>query len=143
MTWTTDPVAYDGEPVGYASRGDEPNLQGLFNPVDWWGGPPLWPANEQPVFDMWTRVLFEPETIARNPPIEDPVLMSGRATLTTGGPVDFIVIRADPSRSHVQTVTPDAAGYWQTEVPPGSYDVTYFKEGCAPIIHGPYTVGGS
>lgn len=69
--------------------------------------------------------------------------MSGRVTVSTGGPGDEVVIREWASRKLTKRVYPDSNGYWTADVPPGEYDVTYIKTGCAPVVHGPYEVPAS
>jgi Tol biopolymer transport system component len=70
--------------------------------------------------------------------------MSGRVTVSTGGPADEVIIRHWESRELVAKAIPDANGDWSAQVPGGrEYDVTYIKAGCAPVVHGPYTVAAA
>jgi len=82
----------------------------------------------------------EPATEIYLPYAGVPVTMSGRVTVSTGGPADEVVIRAWASRKLVARVYPDSNGDWTAQVPPGTYDVSYIKAGCAPVVHGPYEV---
>ncbi len=68
------------------------------------------------------------------------VAISSNLTTQAGGPGDEVVIRNWTTRELVAKVIPDANGDWSAEVPPGTYDVSYIAENCAPVIHGPYTV---
>lgn len=43
---------------------------------------------------------------------------------------------------HIGAVSPRADGRWQYPIPAGiTYDLSYFAEGCAPVVHGPYQQG--
>ncbi|MCE0759245.1 WD40 repeat domain-containing protein [Marinobacter sp. G11] len=72
--------------------------------------------------------------------IGDLVTISSNLTTQAGAPGDEVVIRNWTTRELVAKVIPDANGDWSAEVPPGTYDVSYIAENCAPVIHGPYTV---
>lgn len=69
-----------------------------------------------------------------------PVLMEGNVTKISGEPADEVVIHGWTTRKLVATATPDQAGDWQANVPPGEYSVSYFAENCRPVTHGPYAV---
>jgi hypothetical protein len=66
--------------------------------------------------------------------------MSGNATDTSGNPVDTVRIFSWNNYKFVKAVTPDANGDWSVTLNPGEYGITYMKEGCQPITHGPYRV---
>ena len=66
--------------------------------------------------------------------------ISSNLTTQSGAPGDEVVIRNWTTRELVAKVIPDANGDWSADVPPGTYDVSYIAENCAPVIHGPYTV---
>ncbi len=66
--------------------------------------------------------------------------IAGNATRVAGGPIDYVVIRDWGTRGFVGETAPDQAGAWSIDVPPGTYDITYLADGCAPICHGPYTI---
>jgi WD40 repeat protein len=68
------------------------------------------------------------------------VTISSNLTTQAGAPGDEVVIRNWTTRELVAKVVPDANGDWIAEVPPGTYDVSYIAENCAPVIHGPYTI---
>ncbi|MBB5322342.1 hypothetical protein [Marinobacter oulmenensis] len=68
------------------------------------------------------------------------VTISSNLTTQSGAPGDEVVIRNWTTRELVVKVVPDANGDWSAQVPPGTYDVSYIAENCAPVIHGPYTV---
>lgn len=72
--------------------------------------------------------------------IGDLVTISSNLTTQSGAAGDEVVIRDWNTRELVARVVPDANGDWSAEVPPGTYDVSYLAEGCAPVLHGPYTV---
>jgi hypothetical protein len=72
--------------------------------------------------------------------IGDLVTISSNLTTQAGAAGDEVVIRNWTTRELVAKVIPDANGDWSAEVPPGTYDVSYIAENCAPVIHGPYTV---
>jgi len=72
--------------------------------------------------------------------IGDLVTISSNLTTQAGAPGDEVVIRNWTTRELVAKVIPEANGDWSAEVPPGTYDVSYIAENCAPVIHGPYTV---
>jgi DNA-binding beta-propeller fold protein YncE len=72
--------------------------------------------------------------------VGDRATISSNLTTQAGSAGDEVVIRGWGTRELVAKVIPDSAGDWSAEVPPGVYDVSYLAEGCAPIIHGPYTV---
>lgn len=44
--------------------------------------------------------------------------------------------------AHLGAVAPFASGEWAYPIPTGiTYDLSYFAEGCAPVVHGPYQQG--
>lgn len=67
-------------------------------------------------------------------------LIQGNAKKASGEKADRVMIRRHASGDHFQTIIPDSAGDWKAFLPPGQYDISYFAEGCAPIIHGPYII---
>lgn len=70
-----------------------------------------------------------------------PYLVSNNATKATGGAVDRVVIRDYDTHQHVFTAIPAVNGDWRAGVPEGDFDITYFADGCAPLCHGPYSIG--
>lgn len=68
-------------------------------------------------------------------------LLAGGPVTTTGGvAADEVLIHHRGSKLVAGRATPDIAGDWSIEVAPGVYDLTYWADGCGPVIHGPYTV---
>jgi len=57
-----------------------------------------------------------------------------------GNPVDRVLVRETNSGRNAGMARPDATGYWYATLPPGTYDVSYFATGCAPVVHGPYII---
>lgn len=86
------------------------------------------PLTARQVYDHW---------IEGNNPDDT---MSGNATDTSGNPVDTVRIFSWNNYKFVKAVTPDANGDWSVTLNPGEYGITYMKEGCQPITHGPYRV---
>lgn len=96
--------------------------------------------------DAFARISLS-STSAELPPVllvqgyaGDLVTISSNLTTQAGAPGDEVVIRNWTTRELVAKVIPDANGDWSAEVPPGTYDVSYIAENCAPVIHGPYTI---
>lgn len=94
--------------------------------------------------DMFKQVYFSQ---SENDPVVfrmsysgELVTISSNLTTQSGAAGDEVVIRDWNTRELVARVVPDANGDWSAEVPPGTYDVSYLAEGCAPVLHGPYTV---
>lgn len=82
----------------------------------------------------------EPALLIVDPYIGDMVTISSNLSTQSGAAGDEVVIRNWNTRELVAKVIPDANGDWSAQVPPGTYDVSYIAENCAPVIHGPYTV---
>lgn len=73
-------------------------------------------------------------------PDRRPGVLSGNARMQDGSIPDLVVVRHADTRTLAAKVAPDISGNWSVEAPPGTYDVTSFKSGCAPYCQGPYTV---
>jgi len=69
-------------------------------------------------------------------------LLSSTAKKGDGAAVDAVLIRDATTGAHVVKVTPAADGTWSAYVQAGDYYITYAADGCQPICHGPYTIGG-
>jgi len=96
--------------------------------------------------DAFARIILDansgdlPPLVLTQGYIGDLVTISSNLTTQAGAPGDEVVIRNWTTRELVAKVIPDANGDWSAQVPPGTYDVSYIAENCAPVIHGPYTV---
>ncbi|KFN42347.1 hypothetical protein N789_14250 [Arenimonas oryziterrae DSM 21050 = YC6267] len=67
--------------------------------------------------------------------------LSGNATLANGDPVNKLLVFAENLVSFVETVFPDGAGAYSTDLPAGTYFVAAFgPAGYKPDIHGPIVV---
>ena len=73
-------------------------------------------------------------------PMLDGRTLSSIATTPSGDPAELVSIRDWEAKRIVANVQPDQTGYWSVTLPSGKYDITYYKEGCAPVCHGPYTI---
>jgi len=116
----------------------------LFQPGDYWLIMPDDRAGATE--DAFARVTIDattgdlPPLVLTQAYIGDLVTISSNLTTQAAAPGDEVVIRNWTTRELVAKVIPDANGDWSAEVPPGTYDVSYIAENCAPVIHGPYTV---
>jgi hypothetical protein len=75
-----------------------------------------------------------------NLPLLDGRTVSGTATTPTGDPAELVSIRDWEAKRIVANVQPGEDGAWLVTLPSGKYDITYYREGCAPVCHGPYTI---
>ena len=66
--------------------------------------------------------------------------LSGNVVMQDGSIPDLTVVRHADTRTLAAKIAPDVSGNWSVDVPPGTYDVTSFKAGCAPYCQGYYTV---
>jgi hypothetical protein len=93
---------------------------------------------------VWRVVLYHANASASSETFTDLLLttdggnVTGTATTTDGQPVDRVVLHQWPTHTLAAVTSPLPSGFWRTYVTPGEYTVTYFRQGCAPIIHGPY-----
>ncbi|MGQ9814249.1 MAG: hypothetical protein ACUVR3_03740 [Candidatus Roseilinea sp.] len=78
------------------------------------------------------------------PPWHLPMLngrvVSGIARSTSGEPAELVSIRDWAAKKVVANIQPAQDGSWSVTLPSGEYDITYYKRGCAPVCHGPYTI---
>lgn len=66
--------------------------------------------------------------------------IGNNATTQAGGAVALVSIHNHTTKELVATATPATNGDWTASVPPGTYDISYWADGCRPVTHGPYTV---
>lgn len=66
--------------------------------------------------------------------------LAGNVTKALGGPADSVRV-FDWETGHKRAlVTPDENGDWSVGLVSGVYGVIYMANGCAPVVHGPYTL---
>lgn len=54
---------------------------------------------------------------------------------------DFVLCRSwDLHRRSISQATPGVEGHWEFRVPTPEYDLTFIRNGCQPITHGPFRV---
>lgn len=66
------------------------------------------------------------------------IQLQGRAVGADSSPADRVALHAHDTQALAALATPGPMGDWQARVPPGSYDISYFKAGHRPVLHGPY-----
>ena len=89
-----------------------------------------------------TRGDIQHITKGVNQSLNWPGAFAGNARTITQDPVNKVVVRDYRTNQHAAAVVPAPNGAWETYLPPGEYDVTYFAQGCPPLCHGPYHVEG-
>ncbi len=129
--------------IGTVESSGETEIE-LLKGGDYW----LFMKDDRPgaTSDAFARITLDatsgdlPPLLLSQGYIGDQATISSNLTTQAGAPGDEVVIRNWNTRELVAKVVPDANGDWSAEVPPGTYDVSYIAENCAPVIHGPYTV---
>jgi hypothetical protein len=65
--------------------------------------------------------------------------LGNRATKTDGSAIDRVVV-LDADGQTITTVVPDETGAWSADIAQTSCYLVYLSDGCAPIIHGLYSL---
>lgn len=68
------------------------------------------------------------------------VAVNGKATTQAGNAAGIVSLHDHATKALVATATPATNGDWTASVEPGTYDISYWADGCRPVTHGPYTV---
>lgn len=90
--------------------------------------------------DLVTPVPMGETAPAWDLPLLEGQAISGQAVGPGGAPAELVSIRDWESKRTLANIVPEADGTWSVTLPNGEYDITYFKDGCAPICHGPYLI---